>query len=59
MAKSFMALHFKKKTRRIDKSVTVGTIERIGKIVEKFSEHSVSNIVHPADNYNHFARPRT
>ena len=36
MAKSFMELHFKKKTRRIDKSVTVGNIRRIGKIIEKF-----------------------
>ena len=59
MAKSFMELHFKKKTRRIDKSVTVGNVGRIGKIVEKFIGHSVSDIVHPADNYNHFARPGT
>ena len=31
MAKYFMELHFKKKTRRIDKSVTVGNIGRIEK----------------------------
>ena len=34
MAKSFMELHFKKKTRRIDKSVTVGNIGRIGKSLQ-------------------------
>ena len=59
MAKFFMALHFKKKTRRIGKPVTVGNIGKIGKIMEKFIEHSVSDIVHPTDNYNHFSRPRT
>ena len=54
-----MALHFKKKTRRIEKLVKVGNIGKIGKLVEKFIEHSVSDIVHPADNYNNFARTRT
>ena len=46
-------------TRRIDKPVTVVNIEKCGKFVEKFAEHSVSNIVHMADNYSHSAEPIT
>ena len=42
-----------RRTRRIDKPVTVVNIEKFGKFVQKFAEHSVSNIVHMADNYGH------
>ena len=48
-------------TRRIDKPVSVVNIEKCGKFVQKFAEHSVSNIVHihMADNYGHSAEPIT
>ena len=48
-----------RRTRRIDKPVTVVNIEKCGKFVEKFAEHSVSNIVHMADNYSHSVEPIT
>ena len=48
-----------RRTRRIDKPVTVVNIDKCGKFVQKFAEHSVSNIVHLADNYGHSAGPIT
>ena len=48
-----------RRTRRIDKPVTVVNIEKCGKFVEKVAEHSVSKIVHMADNYGHSAEPIT
>ena len=59
MAECFMVLHFNKKNKKDWQTSNSGKYTKSGKFVEKFAEHSVSNIVHMADNYGHPAEPTT